>query len=98
MTSSNLLTLLALLCAACAGRPDSPQQARGEAPTARPNILFILSDDHAAQALGCYGSAVAHTPSLDALAAAGLDPAAIAAVIASGAVFAPPTTSTSGSK
>ncbi|MFM8357527.1 MAG: sulfatase-like hydrolase/transferase, partial [Verrucomicrobiota bacterium] len=38
----------------------------------RPNIVFIMSDDHAAQALSCYGSKVNRTPHLDRLAAAGL--------------------------
>jgi arylsulfatase A-like enzyme len=38
----------------------------------RPNIVFILADDHATQALGAYGSMVAHTPHLDRLAAQGL--------------------------
>jgi hypothetical protein len=27
----------------------------------RPNILFIMSDDHAAQAISAYGSRVNHT-------------------------------------
>lgn len=39
----------------------------GEA-TKRPNIVFIMSDDHAAHALSCYGSVINQTPSLDRLA------------------------------
>src|SRR4030095_16024286 len=42
------------------------------AATERPNILFILSDDHAAHALSCYGSKVNQTPNLDRIAAAGM--------------------------
>lgn len=38
----------------------------------RPNILFIMSDDHAAHALGCYGSVVNQTPNLDRIAVAGM--------------------------
>lgn len=38
----------------------------------RPNIVFIMSDDHAAHALSCYGSQVNETPNLDRLAAEGL--------------------------
>ena len=41
----------------------------------KPNILFIMSDDHAAQALGVYGSHLASlnpTPVLDLLASEGL--------------------------
>jgi arylsulfatase A-like enzyme len=37
----------------------------------RPNILFIMSDDHAAHAIGAYGSHVNHTPNLDRLAREG---------------------------
>lgn len=38
------------------------------APKARPNILFILADDLAVWALGCYGNAEIRTPNIDALA------------------------------
>ena len=38
----------------------------------RPNILFILSDDHAQRALSCYGSTLNTTPGLDRLAREGL--------------------------
>ncbi len=38
----------------------------------RPNILFIFADDHAAQAIGAYGSTFARTPRLDRLAEQGL--------------------------
>ncbi|UCC99690.1 MAG: sulfatase-like hydrolase/transferase, partial [Phycisphaerales bacterium] len=41
----------------------------------RPNILYIMSDDHAAQAIGAYGSRlaeVAPTPNIDRLAKEGI--------------------------
>jgi arylsulfatase A-like enzyme len=38
----------------------------------RPNILFIMSDDHAAHALGAYGSKINQTPQLDRIAKEGL--------------------------
>ena len=38
----------------------------------RPNILFIMSDDHAAHAISAYGSAINHTPNLDRIAQAGV--------------------------
>lgn len=41
------------------------------AQAARPNILFILTDDQASWTLGCYGNSQAHTPHLDKLAASG---------------------------
>src|SRR5450432_4665404 len=34
----------------------------------RPNIVFIMADDHAAQAIGAYGSRVNQTPHIDQLA------------------------------
>lgn len=39
---------------------------------ARPNILVIMSDDHAQWATGCYGNRELHTPALDYLATGGL--------------------------
>ncbi len=42
------------------------------AAAARPNIVFIMADDHAAHAIGAYGSVVNQTPNLDRLAHEGL--------------------------
>jgi arylsulfatase A-like enzyme len=39
---------------------------------ARPNILFIMSDDHAAHAISAYGSRVNQTPQIDRLARGGM--------------------------
>src|SRR2546422_11758024 len=36
-----------------------------------PNIIFIMSDDHAAHAIGAYGSRVNQTPNIDRLAREG---------------------------
>ncbi|MEF2071105.1 sulfatase family protein [Consotaella aegiceratis] len=38
----------------------------------RPNIIFIMSDDHAARAISAYGAGLNHTPNLDRLAAEGM--------------------------
>jgi arylsulfatase A-like enzyme len=46
--------------------------AWGQTPASRPNILYIMSDDHAAHAISAYGSRVNQTPNLDRLAKAGL--------------------------
>ena len=45
--------------------------AQGAAP-ARPNILFVLSDDHSYPFLSCYGDGNVRTPNLDRLAAGGM--------------------------
>src|SRR3954453_16427847 len=42
------------------------------ATDSRPNIIFIMSDDHAAHAIGAYGSRVNQTPNIDRLAREGL--------------------------
>jgi arylsulfatase A-like enzyme len=38
----------------------------------RPNILFIMTDDHAAHAMSCYGSKINKTPNLDRIAHGGM--------------------------
>jgi arylsulfatase A-like enzyme len=53
-----LLLLVALLAAA--------------APATRPNVVFIMADDHAAHAISAYGSRVNETPNLDRLAREGM--------------------------
>ena len=43
--------------------------------SARPNIIFMMSDDHASEAIGAYGSWLkdfVHTPTIDRLAAEGM--------------------------
>lgn len=63
MLSVGLLTLT--LLASCSGQSEADD---------RPNILFIMADDHTSQAWGCYGSRLAEyapTPNIDRLAAEG---------------------------
>lgn len=43
----------------------------GRAST-RPNIVFVMTDDHANRALSCYGSRINRTPNLDRLAREGM--------------------------
>ncbi|WP_174804404.1 sulfatase-like hydrolase/transferase, partial [Martelella limonii] len=38
----------------------------------RPNIIFIMSDDHASRAISAYGAGINHTPNLDRLAKEGV--------------------------
>jgi Arylsulfatase A and related enzymes len=40
--------------------------------TKRPNILYIMADDHAAHAISAYGSKINKTPNIDRLASAGM--------------------------
>lgn len=59
----NIFTLLAACCMA------SLVSAQ---PTARPNIIFIMNDDHAYQAISAYGSKLVETPNIDRLAEEGM--------------------------
>jgi len=52
----------------------------------RPNILFIMTDDHAAHAIGAYGSRVNATPNLDRLARGG---ALLTSVFATNSICTP---------
>ncbi|GAB3495282.1 sulfatase [Spirosoma knui] len=45
----------------------SPKQS----PPARPNVIFIISDDHTSQAISAYGSRLAKTPNIDRIAREG---------------------------
>jgi arylsulfatase A-like enzyme len=52
----------------------------------RPNIIFIMTDDHAAHAIGAYGSQVNQTPNLDRLAKEG---ALLTSVFATNSICTP---------
>jgi len=60
-TLFRLPTLLALLM----------QVVPGALAAAKPNVLFIISDDLTATALSCYGNTISKTPNIDRLAAQG---------------------------
>jgi len=60
----------AAVCAALAGMSSFGWAQ--EKSSGRPNILFIMSDDHAAHAMSCYGSRINQTPNLDRLAQQGM--------------------------
>ncbi len=57
---------VALVLFATASAPTRPTPALD-----RPNIIFVMTDDHAAHAIGAYGSRVNHTPNIDRLAREG---------------------------
>lgn len=68
-----VLGLLPLVPALCVARQQSDAKA-GKAAS-RPNIVWIMTDDHACQALGAYGHPIARlapTPNMDRLAARGM--------------------------
>jgi len=45
---------------------------RGSAPPKRPNIIFLLTDDQRADAMGCAGNPIVITPNMDYMAANGV--------------------------
>jgi arylsulfatase A-like enzyme len=75
-----ILALLAGLISACGSEvtvAPEPVAAEPDAATAapeasQPNIIFIMSDDHAYQAIGAYGSVLNETPNIDRLANEGM--------------------------
>ena len=62
---------------------DAPAQSQR---SGRPNIVFIMTDDHAAHAIGAYGSKVNKTPNLDRLAREG---ALLTSVFATNSICTP---------
>jgi arylsulfatase A-like enzyme len=72
MRPRSLLAIVLSIAVSCAS--PAPEET-ASLTASRPNILFILSDDHATNALGCYPSrlsALAPTPNLDRLATEGV--------------------------
>ncbi len=65
MDSSRLLAL-PLAAAALASCAQKEQEKK------RPNILFIMTDDHTTQAMSCYGGRLIETPNMDRLAREGM--------------------------
>ncbi|HMX26971.1 MAG TPA: sulfatase [Blastocatellia bacterium] len=62
-------SLLTLLAALAVLPPSAAEQQRADK---RPNIVFIMTDDHAAQAISAYGSKLIQTPNIDRLAKEGM--------------------------
>ena len=54
------------------GRAGISDKGAGGKVSDRPNIIFIMSDDHASHALSCYGSRINKTANLDRLANEGM--------------------------
>ena len=54
--------------------PGLSEEQKDDGPIheGRPNILFIMADDHAQHGLSCYGSKIASTPNIDRIATDGM--------------------------
>ena len=50
----------------------SGSAAKAQQTGKRPNIIFIMTDDHGSQAMSCYGSKINKTPNLDRIANQGI--------------------------
>jgi arylsulfatase A-like enzyme len=61
------LSLVLAMTVAC----GSPAAASAATPQ-RPNIVFILADDHTSQAISCYGGNLTKTPNIDRIAQSGM--------------------------
>jgi choline-sulfatase len=66
------LSRLAICCVMLSGLAASSVSAADAVAEGRPNILVIMSDEHNANVLGCYGNKIIRTPNLDRLAAGGV--------------------------
>jgi arylsulfatase A-like enzyme len=64
MQNSFYRTIIAIVSVLCAGQVT----AGGD----RPNILFIMSDDHATRAVSAYGDSLVETPNIDRIASNGI--------------------------
>ncbi|MBL7187902.1 MAG: sulfatase [Phycisphaerae bacterium] len=73
-TRREFLKSLGFVAVSAVGLPALPNSdAAGQASRKnRPNIIFIMTDDHASHALSCYGSKINKTPNLDRIANEGM--------------------------
>jgi arylsulfatase A-like enzyme len=61
------------LATGLAALPSCVSGSRASAkPAERPNIIYIMTDDHASHAMSCYGSKINKTPNLDRIAKGGM--------------------------
>ena len=65
-TLTTFIACLLIAAAGCSPTPETDQAADGP-----PNIVFIMSDDHAYQAISAYGHGLNHTPNIDRIAQEG---------------------------
>ncbi|MCM4157205.1 sulfatase [Gramella sp. AN32] len=63
--------LISLVLFSCVNKDSEKAKIKGETKNSRPNIIFIMADDHAEQAISAYGhpiSQLAPTPNIDRIA------------------------------
>ncbi len=77
MTQRKCATLTAMLvwlasCGLVSAQETGSDAARVRDDAGPPNILFIMTDDHAAHAISAYGSKINQTPNMDRLAREGM--------------------------
>ncbi|HEY2931010.1 MAG TPA: sulfatase [Acidobacteriota bacterium] len=65
-------TLVVLCCLSVSLFTQRAESRQSTGVVTRPNIIYIMSDDHAAHALSCYGSRINKTPNLDRIANDGM--------------------------
>ena len=70
-TVVHYLLLMVMLLLISDSRGDAQRRTQS-APSRRPNIVFIMTDDHAAHAISAYGSRLIRTPNIDRLANEGM--------------------------
>lgn len=70
ITRRQAIQALGMLGAAALG--PAPRAVAAKSKTQRPNILFIMADDHDADAMSCYGSRINKTPNIDRIANDGI--------------------------
>ncbi len=71
MDTAPMIRCLAAVLAVVAAMVCGLEAAAQSRPSARPNIVVIITDDQVFRALGCAGNKAIHTPNLDRLAAQG---------------------------
>lgn len=64
--------LTAVFGAAVQAAPAAAAEKQASSDNNRPNIVYIMTDDHTAQMMSCYDTRYAHTPNLDRIAADGV--------------------------
>ena len=62
------LVITTIALTSCKGKTEKEIKKTFSKVTTRPNIVFIMSDDHAYQAISAYGHHLNHTPNIDRIA------------------------------